>query len=145
MQSHTPASVQSTRILIVDHHALVRAGVRALVERIDGVEVVAETGDGHEVISLTRQHQPQIVLLDISLPGINAFDLMANLVRAFPSVRVVVISTHDGEEYATQAFRAGAVGYLPKTAAGSELVLAIDAARRGEEYLPPTLSRKNFE
>src|ERR1700681_1365995 len=107
MQSHTPASVQSTRILIVDHHALVRAGVRALVERIDGVEVVAETGDGHEVINLTQQYKPQIIMLDISLQGVNAFDLMTNLVRVFPSVRVVVISTNDGEEYATRAFRAG--------------------------------------
>lgn len=144
MQSPTRAS-QPTRVLIVDHFALVRAGVRALVEKIDGVEVVAETGDGREVMGLTKQHQPQIVLLDISLPGVNAFELLNHLVRSFPSVRVVVISTLDGEEYAAQAFRAGAVGYLPKTAASSELILAIDAARRGKEYLPPKLSRKNFE
>src|SRR5258708_4031610 len=125
MQSHMRASVQPTRVLIVDHYALVRAGVRALVERIDGVEVVAETGDGREVIGLTKQHQPQIVLLDISLPGVNAFELLNHLVQSFPSVRVVVVSTLDGEEYAAQAFRAGAIGYLPKTAASSELVLAI--------------------
>ena len=139
-----PESMQSTRVLIVDDHALVRAGVRALVEKIDRVEVVAETGDGHEVIPLTRQHQPEIVLLDLSLPGVNAFDIIAHLARTFPSVKVIVVSGDDSEAYAAQAFRAGAVGYLPKSASETELVLALDAVRQGGEYLPPKLSRKVF-
>jgi DNA-binding NarL/FixJ family response regulator len=141
MSSHAPSSVSSTRILIVDHQALVRAGVRALLEKIGGVEVVAETGDGHEVINLTRQYQPQIVLLDIGLPEVNAFELMTSLGRTFPAVRIVVVTTHDDEERAAQAFRAGAMGYLPKTAAGSELALAIEAARRGEQYYGKRLPR----
>jgi DNA-binding NarL/FixJ family response regulator len=131
---------EATRVLIADDHALVRAGVRALVEKIDGVKVVAETGNGHEIIPLTEQHQPEIVLLDISLPGVNAFDILDQLGRGFPGVRVIVVSTHDSEEYAAQAIRAGAVGYLPKSAAGSELALAIDAVKRGEKYLSPKLS-----
>jgi DNA-binding NarL/FixJ family response regulator len=141
MSSQAPSAVSSTRILIVDHQALVRAGVRALLEKIGGMEVVAETGDGHEVINLTRQYQPQIVLLDISLPDVNAFELMTNLGQTFPAVRIVVVTTHDGEERAAQAFRAGAVGYLPKSAAGSELALAIEAARRGEKYFAKRLPR----
>ena len=144
MQSPPPALVQSTRVVIVDDHALVRAGVRALLEKIDGVEVVAETGDGGEVIALTEQHQPDIVLLDISLPGVNAFDIIAHLKRAFSSVNIIALSTHDGERYAAEAFRAGAIGYLPKSAAGSELVLAVDTVKRGEEYLPPKFSRRVF-
>ena len=136
--------MQSTPVLIADDHTLVRAGVRALVEKIDGLEVVAETGDGNEVIPLIRRHQPEIVLLDISMPGVNAFDIIAHLSRTFPSVRVIVVSEHDSEEYAAQAFRAGAVGYLSKTASGSELVSALHAARQGKEYLPPKLSRKLF-
>jgi DNA-binding NarL/FixJ family response regulator len=86
MQSTSTEYLPSARVLIVDDHALVRAGVRALVEKINGVEVVAETGDGHEVIPLTKQHQPEIVLLDTSLPGMNAFDIITNLARMFPSV-----------------------------------------------------------
>jgi DNA-binding NarL/FixJ family response regulator len=144
MQSGSPESMQSTRVLIVDDHALVRAGVRALVEKIDRVEVVAETGDGHEVIPLTQQYQPEIVLLDLSLPGVNAFDIIAHLARTFPSVKVIVVSGDDSEAYAAQAFRAGAVGYLPKSASETELVLALDAVRKGGEYLPQSLSRKVF-
>src|SRR6266478_5428898 len=144
MQSGSPESMQSTRVLIVGDQALVRAGVRALVEKIDRVEVVAETGDGHEVITLTQQHQPEIVLLDMSLPGVNAFDIITQLARTFPSVKVIVVSVDDSEAYAAQAFRAGAVGYLPKSASGAELVLALDAVRHGGEYLPAKLSRKVF-
>ena len=144
MRSSPPGSVQSTRVMIVDDHALVRAGVRVLLQKIDGVEVVAETGDGGEVIALTEQHQPDIILLDVGLPGVNAFDIMAHLARTFSSVSIIALSTQDGEQYAAEAFRAGAVGYLPKSAAGSELVLAVDALRRGEKYLPPKFSRKVF-
>ena len=143
MGSISPQSMQSTRILIAADHALVRAGVRALVEKIEGVEVVAETGDGSEVIPLTRLHHPEIVLLDTSLPGVDVFDIMTLLARTFTGVAVIVVSTHDSEEYAAQAFRAGAVGYLPKSAAGPELAAAINAIRRGED-LPPELSRKVF-
>jgi len=142
MQSPPPS--QSTRIVVVDDHSLVRAGVRALLEKIDGVEVVAETGDGGEVIALTEQHQPDIVLLDIGLPGVNAFEIVAHLAQTFSSVRIIALGTHDDEQYAAEAFRAGAVGYLTKSAAGSELVLAVDAVRRGEKYLPPKFSRKVF-
>src|SRR5450432_2963190 len=124
MQSINPDLKRLTRVLIVHDHDLVRAGVRALVEKIDGVEVVAETGDGREVIRLTGQHQPEIVLLDLSLPGVNAFEIISHLARTFPGVKVIVVSAHDSEEYAAQAFRAGAVSYLPKSASGSELVLA---------------------
>ena len=93
---------------------------------------------------MTREHQPEIVLLDLSLPGVDAFDLIAHLARTVPSVRVIVVSAHDSESYAAQAFRAGAVGYLPKSASEAELVLALDAVRQGGEYLPPKLSRKLF-
>lgn len=131
---------ETTRVIIVDDHDLVRAGVRALIEKIDGVQVVAETGNGHEVIALAQQYQPAILLLDISLPGVNAFDIMGQLERTLPDVRVIVISTHDSDEYAAHAIRAGAAAYLPKSAAGSELVLAISAVKRGEKYLSPTLA-----
>lgn len=144
MQLTSSESARPTRVLIVDDQALVRAGVRALVEKIDGVDVVAETGDGREVIPLTQQHRPEIVLLDTSLPGVNVFDIISNLAQSYPGLRVIAVSMYDSEEYAAQAFRAGAMGYLPKSASGSELALALDAVRQGTEYLPARLSRKVF-
>jgi DNA-binding NarL/FixJ family response regulator len=133
------------RVLIVDDHSLVRAGIRALVEKIEGVKVIAETGDGNEVIRLTRQHRAEIVLLDTSLPGARALDIVTDLTQMFPGIRVIVLSTYDSEEHAALAFHAGAIGFLPKGASSDELVLAVAAAREGQDYLPAKLSRKVFD
>jgi len=136
MPATSTETKKATHVLIVDVHALVRAGVRALLEKIDGVKVVAETGDGHEVISLTGQHQPGIILLDMTLPGVNALDLIGKLAQTFPNVKVIIVSPDDSEEHAAKAFRAGAVGYLPKSASAAELVRAVSAVRKGEGYSP---------
>lgn len=145
MDPTTVNPMPAARVLIVDDHSLVRAGIRALVEKIDGLEVVADTGDGSEVIPLTRQHQAEIILLDTSLPGENAFDIVTDLRQMFPGVKVIVVSNHDSEEYAALAFHAGATGYLPKSASSSDLITALTAVREGREYLPAKLSRKIFD
>ena len=132
------------RLLLADDHALVRAGIRALAEKIEGVAIVAEASRGREALSLIRENRPDLVLLDITMPELNGFEVLDNLKKEFPGVRVVVLTVHDSEEYAVHAIRAGAHGFLPKSAAGSELELAIKAVMRGEFYLSPEFSKRAF-
>ncbi len=132
----------SIRLLLADDHVLVRAGIRALVEKVPGVKVVAEAADGHETLALVRKHLPEVVLMDIGMPGLNGVEATARLAAEFPAVRVIILSMHSHEEYVLQAFKAGARGYLLKRSAEEQLGLAIQAVARGETYLCPTISAK---
>lgn len=132
------------RVLVADDHALVRAGIRALVERIDGVEVVAEAGDGREALRLIKEYEPEIVLLDLTMPDLNGFEVLERTSRELPGVKLIVLSVHEAEEYALRALSLGAMGYLPKSAASAELELAIKTVARKEKYVSPELSRKTF-
>ncbi|MBK9711885.1 MAG: response regulator transcription factor [Kouleothrix sp.] len=129
------------RVLLADDHALVRAGIRALLGNIDGVVVVAEAGDGREALRLIGEHQPDVVLMDIAMPGLNGLEAVARISKDFPDVHVLIVSMHANEEYVLHALRAGAVGYLLKGARAAELDLAVTSAARGEIYLSPSISR----
>ncbi len=129
------------RMLLVDDHALVRAGLRALVENLPGIEVVAEAVDGQQALQAIKKHAPQVVLMDISMPGLNGLEATAAATRDYPDSRIIVLSAHSSEEYVGQALRAGAAGYLLKDAATVELELAIKAVARGETYLSPAVSK----
>ena len=132
-----------TRLLIADDHALVRAGIRALAERIKGVEVVGEAGDGDEALRLIRELKPDLVLLDISMSEVSGFEVLAQA-REFPEVRVIVLTVHEAEAYAIRALREGAAGFLPKSAAAVELKEAIETVTRGQTYISPELSRRSL-
>lgn len=129
------------RILLADDHALVRAGIRALLDAMPGVTVVGEVADGLEALAAIERLQPDLVLLDITMPGLNGLDATARVAREHPGVKVLILSMHSHEEYVMRALRAGASGYLLKDAATSELQLAIEAIARGDTYLSPTISR----
>ena len=131
-----------TLVLIADDHALVRAGIRALLERIPNTEVVAEASDGREAMELIAKRQPDIVLMDIAMPGLNGLEATRQIVKTWPLVRVIVLSMHSSEEYVWQALRAGARGYLLKGASLAELELALSFVVRGEIYLSPPLSQQ---
>lgn len=133
------------RVLLADDHALVRAGVRALLQNLDGVTVVAETGNGAEVLEFARAHRPDVVLLDISMPGLGGLEVSAQLRDELPEVRVVMLSMHANEEYVLQALRAGAAGYMLKDSATAELELALKAVMQGEIYLSPPISKQVVE
>lgn len=135
----------SARVLLADDHALVRAGIRALLESMDGVTVVAEAGNGSEVLELARAHRPDIVLLDISMPGLGGLEASVQLKQELPEVRVVMLSMHANEEYVLQALRAGAAGYMLKDSATGELELALKAVMQGETYLSPPISKQVVE
>ena len=129
------------RVLLADDHKLVRAGIRSLLERLPDVEVVAEASDGREAIRLVEQHDPQIVLMDLAMPGLNGLEATQHLTKAFPKVRVLILSIYADEEHVYQGLRAGAAGYLLKGAATEELELAIRSVARGETYLSPPVSK----
>jgi len=127
------------RVLLVDDHVLVRAGIRTLLDQLPGVAVVAEASDGREALQLAAEHQPDLVILDVAMPVLNGIETTARLHRQFPAIRVLVLSMHSNEEYVQQALRAGAAGYLLKKSAVAELEAALRAVQAGRTYLSPAL------
>lgn len=133
------------RILLAEDHTLVRAGIRSLLDRIEGMEVVAEAGDGQEAVRLARKHQPQLVVMDIAMEGLNGLEATRRIRSETPDARILILSMHANEQYVFQALQAGASGYLLKDAATEELELAIQAAFKGQTYLSPRISRRLVE
>ena len=130
------------RVLLADDHTLVRAGLRGLLQRVAGVEVVGEAEDGHEALRQFADLHPDVVLLDIGMPGLNGLDAAAQLIRLDPRARVLILSMHTAEEYVLRALRAGCAGYLLKRSAVTELEIAVRAVARGDTYLSPTVSKQ---
>jgi DNA-binding NarL/FixJ family response regulator len=133
--------VAAIRVLLVDDHKLFRAGIRSLLQTLNDIEVVAEAGDGREALRLIEGQRPDVVLLDVMMPGLNGLDAAARVARSCPQSRVVMLSMNAGEDAVLQTLRAGAVGYLVKTADPAELELAIRAVARGETFLSSAISQ----
>jgi DNA-binding NarL/FixJ family response regulator len=130
------------RIILADDHTLVRAGLRSLMEQLEEVTVVAEANNGHEVLALVAAHHPDVVLMDITMPGMNGFEAALRLKKDHPRIKIIILSMHTSEEYVLQALRAGVSGYLVKDSAPLELGLALQSVARGETYLSPPISRQ---
>lgn len=129
------------RVVLVDDHTLVRAGIRTLLEARDGVQIVAEADNGRDAAALAKKHAPDIVIMDISMRELNGIDATAQILAQAPGTRVLILSMHSAEEFVRRALRAGASGYLVKDSAPQELTLAIEALARGEIYLSSRVSR----
>jgi DNA-binding NarL/FixJ family response regulator len=127
--------VNVRRVLLVDDHALVRAGIRALLESLPHLEVVGETGDGLEAVRLATDLAPDVILLDITLPGLNGLEVATRVARLGSGTRVLMLSMHASPEYAARALAAGAAGYLNKDSAFDELAAALEAIGAGRRYL----------
>ncbi|HSA65890.1 MAG TPA: response regulator transcription factor [Nitrospira sp.] len=133
--------MSSIRVLLAEDHALVRAGIRMLLEKLDGVEVVGEVRDGAAAVEAVANHHPDILLMDIAMPGLNGLEAAARVRKECPGVRVIVLSMYTTEAYLHQALKHGAVGYLVKDAERSELELAIRTVMRGDTYLTPAVAK----
>jgi DNA-binding NarL/FixJ family response regulator len=133
---------QATRVILADDHPIVRAGIRAELEKIPGTLVVGEASDGREAVELVRTATPNIVFMDISMKGLNGLEATSRITKEFPQVRVIILSMHQNEEYFWQALKAGASGYLLKKAATTELGAALDQVRAGEIYLTKEMSNR---
>lgn len=130
------------RILVVDDHAVVREGIRYLLSKDAGFDVVGEASDGDEALALTRELEPDVVVLDISMPGMSGLDVIGQLRSQSPRSRVLVLSIHDHEEYVLQSVRSGAQGYLRKDTSPGELRNAIRTVSAGDSYFSPHVARQ---
>jgi DNA-binding NarL/FixJ family response regulator len=143
--SEISASPKPIRVLLVDDHTLVRAGMRLLLQGFEAVEVVGEAGDGAAALQFVRQLRPDIVLMDILMEGLGGLEATARIREEHPEVRVIILSMVASEEHVLKALRSGAAGYLLKDAAVLELEFAIRAVSRGETYLSPPISKQVVE
>jgi DNA-binding NarL/FixJ family response regulator len=130
------------RILVADDHSVVRQGIRHVLEGAEEFTVVAEAEDGNEVAELVAQTQPDVVVLDISMPGQSGIEVTAVLRNRFPECRVLILSMYDNQEYVIEAVRAGAHGYLLKDTAADDLPAAIRSIHSGEAFYSPPIAAK---
>jgi two-component system, NarL family, response regulator NreC len=134
----------STRILIADDHGVLRAGLRALLNGEEAFEVVGEAADGPSALDLALQVHPDVMLLDISMPGLGGIEVARQLKQALPDVRTLILTLHEDESLMREAIQAGASGYIVKRAVESELINAIHAVHNGNLYIHPTMTRALF-
>ncbi|RDI17069.1 response regulator [Lentzea flaviverrucosa] len=127
----------TVRILLADDHALVRRGVRLILDNEPDLEVVGEAGDGAEAISLARRDKPDLAILDIAMPRLTGLQAARELSRLLPDLRILILTMYDNEQYFFEALKAGASGYVLKSVADRDLVEACRAAMRGEPFLYP--------
>jgi len=132
--------VKPISILLVDDHTLVREGIRALLEKFPEVKVVIEAKDGREAVRKVGQEHPDLVLMDIAMPGLNGIEATARITKEFPGVPVIILSMYANQEYVRGAVAAGAVGYVLKRSASAELENAIKAVAVGKTYFSPAIS-----
>ncbi|APR38259.1 response regulator [Paraburkholderia sp. SOS3] len=142
MNDTSPAA---TRLLLVDDHPLVRDGLRVRLEAVLGFAVIGEAGNADEAIALAAAHQPDLVLMDVGMNGMNGITLAAVFHERFPDIRVLMLSMHDNVEYVTQAVRAGASGYVLKDSPATEIIRAISAVLDGQTFFSAGLGVRMIE
>lgn len=134
-----------TNILLADDHAVLRSGLKLLLESQPDFQVVGEAASGLEALSLTEKLQPDLLLLDLSMPGLGGLDALPALRKIAPQTRILILTMHDDPQYLRTALKNGASGYVLKKAADSELISAIRAVLRGEMYVHPSMTRALLE
>lgn len=130
------------RVLLADDHAIVRAGLRMILAAEPDMSIVGETADGEGALRMTEEIHPDVVVMDISMPGMNGLDGVRRVKESVPDTQVVVLTMHEDQRYFFQALEAGASGYVIKGAAPIELLTAIRAVRRGQAYFCPSLAKQ---
>ena len=133
--------MSSTRIMIADDHAIIRRGLRTLLEHEPGLEVVAEATDGREAVEIAKRERPQVVILDIGMPGLNGIEAGRRISATVPGANVVMLTVHADECYLLSALKAGTRGYVLKSSAESEIVDAVRAVAQGKAFFSPKVSR----
>ncbi len=137
--------MSQTTVLLVEDHTIVRKGLRSLLESEADIRVVGEAENGREAIEKVDELRPDVVVMDIGMPGLNGLEATRQIKKRFSDVQVLILTVHTGEEYILQILRAGASGYLVKQAAPAELISAIQAVHRGQAFLSPSISKKVLE
>ncbi len=133
------------KLLIVDDHAILRDGLKALLNLQEDIEVVGEAGNGKEAMELTRELSPDVVIMDIAMPIMNGLEATRRITKENPGTRVLVLTQHDNKEYIIPVIKSGASGCVPKKAVAEELVAGIRAVHRGESFLYPSVAKTLIE
>ena len=137
--------MEKIKVLIVDDHAIMRDGIRALLSIHNDIEAIGEASEGKEAIEKVRELVPDVVIMDIAMPGMDGMEATRRIVKEKPRVKVLVLTQHDNKEYVLSAIKSGATGYVPKRALGSELISAIRAVYRGDSVLYPSAAAALIE
>ena len=133
--------MDNIKVLLTEDHTIVRKGLRSLLDEEIGIKVVGEAEDGREAMRRAEALQPDVVLMDIAMPGLNGLEATRQLKKRFPEMKIIILTVHANEEYVLETLRAGASGYLVKKAAPDELISAIRAVYKGDSFLSPSISR----
>ena len=133
--------MRKIKILLVDDHAIMRDGIKALLSIYDDIEVVGEASEGRKAIEMARELNPDVVVMDISMPGMDGLEVTRRLTKRNPGMKVIILTQHDNREYILSAIKVGAAGYIPKKALGSDLISAIRAVHSGDSFLYPSAAK----
>ncbi len=134
--------MKKIKVLIADDHTILRQGIKALLDNQKGIEVIGEAKDGREVLKAVENSMPDVVLMDIAMPGLNGLEATRRIKKKFPAMKVLVLTMYTNEEYIFQVLNAGANGYLVKETAFQDLISAIEAVYRNEAFMSPSISKK---
>jgi two-component system invasion response regulator UvrY len=129
-------------VMLVDDHGLVRNGIKRILDDVDGIAVVAEAENGEQAIRQVRRQQPDVILMDISMPGIGGMEATRKIARSLPGVKIIAVTIHDDDPFPARLLEAGAVGYLTKGCDIREIVNAIRSVHTGKQYITPTVAQK---
>lgn len=135
----------TTRILLADDHSVLRSGLRLLLESQPDIQVVGEASTGFEALAVAEKLQPDLILLDLSMPGLGGLDVLPRLKEILPRVKILILTMHEDSQYLKQAIQRGASGYILKKAADVELISAIETVMDGEMYVHPTMTKSLLE
>ena len=133
--------MDNIKVLLAEDHTIVRKGLRSLLDEEINIKVVGEAGDGREAMKKAEALQPDVVLMDIAMPGMNGLEATRQLKKRFPEMKIIILTMHANEEYVLETLRAGASGYLVKKAAPADLIEAIQAVYKGDSFLSPSISK----
>ena len=134
--------MKKIKVVVADDHTILRQGIKALLDNQEEIEVVGEAKDGREAIKAIEELSPDVILMDIAMPGLNGLEATRRIKKKFPKTKVVVLTMHTNEEYIFQILNAGADGYLVKETAFQDLISAISSVHRGEAFMSPSISKK---
>jgi DNA-binding NarL/FixJ family response regulator len=133
------------RVLLADDHLILREGIRSLLEKVPDIEMIGEADDGNDAIAKVEQLLPDVVLMDITMPGLNGLEATQKIKREHPSIKVLILTMHETDQYLSEMLEAGASGYVVKTTTSSELISAIRAVHQGDVHLYPSIARMLVE
>ena len=139
---HGSAYMGKIKVLVADDHTILRQGIKALLDNQEGIEVIGEAKDGREALAIIEETLPDVILMDIAMPGLNGLEATRRIKKKFPRMKVLVLTMYTNEEYIFQILNAGANGYLVKETAFQDLISAIKAVYKNEAFMSPSISKK---